>query len=252
MRTFEFDKLIVNQYDTREEMGKVAASEVAEKIKELLETKQKISMIFAAAPSQNEFIKHLINDNRVDFSRINAYHMDEYIGLEKEAKQGFGNFLKSRLFDLVNFKSVNYIDGQNPNPQEECDRYATLLNQQTIDIVCMGIGENAHIAFNDPHVAFFDDKEAVKIVELDMTCRNQQVNDGCFDSLEKVPTHAITLTIPTLVSAEHIYCIVPAKTKAMAVKNVVSKEISEAYPASILRKCHNARMYIDVDSGSLI
>lgn len=252
MKTFEVDKLTVNQYNTREEMGKVAAKDVATKIKVLLKTKSEIVMIFAAAPSQNEFLNNLAADKEIDFTRINAFHMDEYIGLEKDAPQGFGNFLKNRLFSRANFKTVNYINGQNSNAQEECNRYASLLTQQTIDIVCMGIGENAHIAFNDPHVALFDDKEAVKIVELDFICRQQQVNDGCFTSLEKVPTHAITLTIPTLVSADYIYCMVPAKTKAEAVKNVVTKEISEQYPATILRRCNNATMYIDSDSGSLI
>ncbi|WMJ23264.1 glucosamine-6-phosphate deaminase [Paludicola sp. MB14-C6] len=252
MKTFEVDKLKVNQYNTREEMGQSAAKDVATKIKELLKTKAEIAMIFAAAPSQNEFLSSLLQDKEIDFYRINAFHMDEYIGLEKEAPQGFGNFLKDRLFNQANFKTVSYIDGQNSNPQEECNRYAKLLNKQKIDIVCMGIGENAHIAFNDPHIAFFDDKEAVKIVELDLTCRQQQVNDGCFSSIDKVPMHAITLTIPTLVSADYIYCMVPAKTKAEAVKNVVTKEISEKYPASILRRCENATMYIDADSGSLI
>ncbi len=178
--------------------------------------------------------------------------MDEYIGLSTDAAQGFGNFLNEKLFKMVKFKSVTFINGQNCNLQEECERYANLLNQQKIDIVCMGIGENAHIAFNDPHVAFFDDKEAVKIVALDETCRNQQVNDGCFSSLEQVPTHAITLTIPMLISADYIYCMVPAKTKAAAVKNVVTQEVSEQCPSSILRRCNQAIMYIDKDSGSLL
>jgi len=252
MKTFEVDNLVVNQYDTREEMGIAAAQEVAKKIKELLKTKKEIAMIFAAAPSQNEFLSHLISDTSVDFTRIHAFHMDEYIGLSTDAPQGFGNFLNEKLFKMVNFKSVAFINGQNCNLQEECERYANLLNQQKIDIVCMGIGENAHIAFNDPHVAFFDDKEAVKIVALDETCRNQQVNDGCFSALEQVPTHAITLTIPMLISANYIYCMVPAKTKAAAVKNVVTQEVSEQYPSSILRKCNQAIMYIDKDSGSLL
>lgn len=252
MRTFQVDKLCINQYDTREEMGKAAAKDVAQKINELLKTKTEIAMIFAAAPSQNEFFKYLLSDETVDFSRINAFHMDEYIGLSKDAPQGFGNFLRARLFDKAPFKSVHFINGQSDDPQAECKRYAQLLSKQPIDIVCMGIGENAHIAFNDPHVAHFDDKEAVKIVSLDETCRQQQVHDGCFASIDRVPTHAITLTIPTLVSADAIFCIVPAKTKAQAIKNVVAKEISEQYPASVLRRCAHAKMYIDADSGSLL
>lgn len=252
MKTYKADKLVCKQYDTRAELGKEAAAETAEVIKKLLSKKDEISMIFAAAPSQNEFLENLILDKEIDFNRINAFHMDEYIGLPAEAPQGFGNFLKEHIFGKVNFKSVHYINGQNTDSRSECDRYAALLNRQKIDIVCLGIGENAHIAFNDPHVAFFNDEKAVKIVKLDDKCRNQQVHDGCFSSIDRVPTHAITLTIPTLLSADYFYCMVPAITKAEAVKNVMTQEISEKYPASALRRCNNATMYIDSESGSLL
>ena len=144
------------------------------------------------------------------------------------------------------------INAAAKNPETECERYAKLLKENPVDIVCMGIGENGHIAFNDPHVAEFDDKMVVKPVKLDEVCRNQQVNDGCFETIEEVPQYAITLTIPTLISAKYNFCVVPAKTKAVAVKNTVEGEISEACPASILRNKDYAIMYCDADSSALL
>ncbi len=127
--------------------------------------------------------------------------MDEYIGLDKDAPQGFGDFLKSHIFGLVPFKSVNYIDITTTNPEQEAERYGKRLEENPTDIVIMGIGENGHIAFNDPPVADFKDTKWVKPMKLDEICRQQQVNDGCFASIDKVPTHAMTPTVPTLVKA---------------------------------------------------
>ena len=152
----------------------------------------------------------------------------------------------------VPFRSVHYLDGSAQNIQEECRRYAALLRRFPVDIVCLGIGENGHIAFNDPHTALFQDPEAVKRVTLDLTCRNQQVHDGCFARLEEVPKYAITLTVPTLVSAPWLFCIVPAKTKANAVKECLTGEIGEHCPASILRLQEHAVLYLDKASASLL
>jgi len=244
--------LIVKIFDSRKAMGMQAAKEAASRIKELLRTKNEINMIFAAAPSQNEFLAALIADREVDWSRINAFHMDEYIGLAPDAPQAFGNFLKDRIFGLVGFKTVNYLNGNADDIEAECERYSDLLKKYPPDIVCMGIGENGHIAFNDPPVADFNDKKLVKPVELDEKCRNQQVHDGCFSSIEKVPTHAITLTVPALMAGEYIFCVVPALTKAEAVMHTVKGEISEKCPASILRTHRNAVLYLDTDSASMI
>ncbi len=155
-----------------------------------LEKKAVINMIFAAAPSQSDFLKVLRNDASIDWSRINAFHMDEYIGLDKDAPQGFGNLLKREIFGLVPFKTVNYINGSAADPEKECERYATLLNENPVDIVCLGIGENGHIAFNDPPVADFNDPKLVKVVDLEQICRQQQVNDNCFTAIELVPEKA--------------------------------------------------------------
>lgn len=246
------DKLEIKIFETRDEMGRIAAADIADAIKKLLAEKKEINMIFAAAPSQNDMLLHLCERKDIEWKRINAYHMDEYIGLSSDAPQCFSNFLKRFIFDLKPFKSVNCINAGATNAQEEADRYAKILAENPVDIVCMGIGENGHIAFNDPHVAEFNDKKAVKIVELDEVCRMQQVNDGCFEKIEDVPKYALTLTIPTLMSAKYNFCVVPAKTKAVAVKNTVYAEISEQCPATILRKKDNAILYCDKDSSSLL
>ena len=249
LKSFVKDKLLVEAFDTRDNMGKCAGAEVGKKIIELLKQKEEINMIFVAAPSQNEFLQALISDKEIEWNRINAFHMDEYIGLNTNAPQGFGNFLRDRIFGRVPFKSTNYLNGNAEDLEKECEGYTDLLNRYPVDIVCMGIGENGHIAFNDPLVAFFNDDKLVKIVELDKKCRNQQVNDGCFDTINKVPTHALTLTIPTLMSGDYIFCMVPAKTKAEAVYNTINGDIAETCPATILRTHENAKLYLDRDSA---
>lgn len=252
MATFVKDKLLVNAYPNRVMMGEAAAKDVAECFKKLLKEKESINVIFAAAPSQNDVLLALVNDKTIPWERINAFHMDEYIGLDKDAPQGFGNFLKEHIFGLVPFKSVNYIDITAKDPYKEAVRYGEILKNNPTDVVVLGIGENGHIAFNDPGVADFNDKEVVKPVKLDDVCRQQQVNDGCFKTINDVPTHAMSLTIPTLFNASHLFCIVPCKTKANAVKETINGTIDEHCPASILRKHNSAVLYLDADSASLL
>ena len=252
MKTLKKDLLTVNVYKTRDEMGKSAANDIKACILSLLKTKETINMIFAAAPSQNEVLYALATDKEIPWNRINAFHMDEYIGLSADAPQGFGNFLKEHIFGLADFKSVSYIDITASDAEKECNRYAELLAKYPTDIVVMGIGENGHIAFNDPPVADFNDKKAVKSVELDEICRNQQVNDGCFAKIDDVPKTAITLTVPTLFAGDHLFCIVPAKTKAKAVKATLCDDINEKCPATVLRRHKSAILYLDGDSSSLL
>ena len=252
MRSFQVDELNVRVYDSRSEMGQAAAADIKAKILELLAEKQEINMIFAAAPSQNEVLASLAGDKEIPWNRIHAYHMDEYIGLPSDAPQGFGNFLRAHLFDLVPFASVNCINSAATDAEAECARYSKLLQDHPTDIVVMGIGENGHIAFNDPPVADFKDSKWVKPVELDSICRNQQVNDGCFACLDLVPTHAITLTVPTLVAAPYLFCIVPAPTKAKAVQETVRGTIDEHCPASVLRTRPGAVLYLEPDSAALL
>ena len=244
--------LLVKQFCTRQSMGCAAAFEVVTAIRKMLYDKSEINIVFAAAPSQNEFLTELAKDTVIDWNRINAFHMDEYIDLSHEAPQRFGNFLYNKLFSKLAFHAVYYIDGNASDSKKECNRYANLLNENPIDIVCMGIGENGHIAFNEPHVAKFNDPLLVKKIELDFRSRQQQVNDGCFKALTDVPTHAITLTIPALMSGSRMFCIVPAHSKAEAVFNVVYGHVSETCPASIIKTHPNAVLYLDCESGKKV
>lgn len=245
------DNLTVKILDSRAKMGKCAAEDIHAKINELLEKKSEINMIFAAAPSQNEALESLLSFKDIDWDRINAFHMDEYIGLsEDDNNKSFGFYLTEHIFSKAPFKSINLINGNAKDLEEECNRYADLLKKFPTDIVIMGIGENGHIAFNDPWVADFNDEKIIKTVALDEVCRNQQVNDGCFKNIKSVPKQALTLTCPTLFSGDNLFCIVPAKTKADAVKRTLNGSISEECPATILRNHKNATLYLDSDSSS--
>lgn len=238
-------------YKSRDLLGAAAAERFSEIIKKLLEDREEVNIIFAAAPSQNEFLQQLESYD-ISWNKINAFHMDEYIGLEADAPQGFGNFLKSRLFDRFAFKSVQYLNGNASDTKAECVRYTKLLQDFPVDFVCMGIGENGHLAFNDPPVADFQDILSVKVVELDEVCRTQQVNDGCFKAIEFVPTHALTLTIPALLSAQYINCVVPGPTKASAVRATIQDEISTCCPSTILRTHENSVLFLDKESSGLL
>lgn len=248
---FKRDSLTVKAFDTRTEMGADAAKDIVEAIEKKLSEKAEINMIFAAAPSQRDVLKSL-TESDVEWERINAYHMDEYIGLSKDAPQSFGNFLTDHIFGKVPFKSVNLIECDAPDAEAECARYEKLLRENPADIIIMGIGENGHIAFNDPWVADFSDKKLVKTVPLDEVCRQQQVNDGCFAHIDLVPRYAITLTCPVFIGAPQLFCIVPAKTKANAVRRTLNGDIGEECPATVLRNHPCAVLYLDKDSAALL
>lgn len=252
VKEFIADRLHVYQYISRSEMGRQAAAMAEEEIVFQLRNKRELNIIFAAAPSQNEFLEALVKSTAIEWERINAFHMDEYIGLPQNAPQRFSTFLKDRIFDRVPFQSVHLLNPENSTPEEECERYGSLLETFPPDIVCMGIGENGHIAFNDPPVADFHDPKKVKIVDLDLVCRQQQVNDGCFESLDKVPSQALSLTIPALIQAGKLFCMVPAATKANAVYNTLHQPVIEKYPSTILRTHPSAKLFLDNDSSRLI
>lgn len=248
------DNLKVKIFETKSAMGADAAETISEKIRELLEKKEYINIVFAAAPSQNDFLASLKEKN-IEWGRINAFHMDEYIGLNKNAPQLFGNYLKEQLFGKVPFRGVYYMNGDEDNVEKECQRYSELLEKYPTDIVILGIGENTHIAFNDPHVADFNDSKTVKIVDLDEKNRNQQVDpevEICFKAIDQVPTHAITLTVPALFKAKYAYAIAPGQNKAEAIAHTLNSPIQENYPSTILRKHPNAVLYIDENSSAKI
>ena len=252
LKDFYANKLRVRVFDTRQAMGECAGNEAAACIKALLEQKDVVNVMFAAAPSQNETLQTLCADPDIDWSRINAFHMDEYVGLDPSHPAGVRNFLRRAIFDHKPFKSVHLLNGNAEDPWAEADRYHTLLTEHPLDVCILGIGENGHIAFNDPPVADFNDKKFVKVVELDQVCRMQQVHDGCFASIDQVPTHALSATIPGLCAAKYMFCSVPASTKALAVKHTVEDAVSTACPATILKEQLHACLYTDKDAGQYL
>lgn len=250
MKTFKKDKLDVQIYETRSLMGAAAASQGAQCLKKLLEQQESVNVMFAAAPSQNELLAGLVASD-VDWTRVNAYHMDDYVGLPENDSRRFPNFLKERLFDILPFRSVHCMPSTSTQEDglKAAAYYDELLRSNPLDVCFMGIGENGHIAFNDPQVADFEDPYWTKVVELDDVCRMQQVHDGCFASIDEVPKQAMTVTIPALLSAREIFCVVPAATKAAAVDTVLHGVKTIDCPATALLEHPSARLFLDADSA---
>jgi glucosamine-6-phosphate deaminase len=227
-------------------MGIAAANAAADFLRRSLSEQEIVRTIFAAAPSQNEMLATLLEAEGIDWSRVEAFHMDEYLGLDADAPQRFGLWLKERLFDRLPFRAVHLIDTDIVEPVAQ---YETLLRSAPIDLVCLGIGENGHLAFNDPPVADFDDPVWVKVVDLEEACRQQQVNDGCFATLADVPLRAITLTIPALLSGRRLVCTVPGPRKRQAVYQTLHDPISTMCPATILRTHAGCTLMLDRESA---
>lgn len=251
IKQFQVDSLQVYVFESRTDMG-TAAYECYKKNIMQLSANEIIRAIFAAAHSQSDFYEALINDSEINFNRIDAFHMDEYMGLGKDAPQNFGNFLKRAIFSKKPFHQVNYVQSDAIDINAECMRYEKLLREAPLDIVSLGIGENGHLAFNDPHEAKFDDKQWVRQTSLDNVSRQQQVNDGEFTHIDQVPKQALTLTIPALMSCKYVVGIVPTNRKAQAVYNALYGPITEKCPASILRTHKNAALFLDKDAAELL
>ena len=250
VKKIKTDGLVTEVYSDRPAMGKAAAKMAADRINKAISEKGEANVIFAAAPSQNETLASLLTE-AVDFTKVNAFHMDEYAGLNKTHPQSFGKYLTDHIFGKAPFKSVNIISADK-DIDEACKEYTELLTAHPADVICMGIGENGHIAFNDPPVADFKDTALIKKVELDDVCRMQQVHDGCFPDFDSVPKYALSLTVPVFMSAKTLVCTVPAPTKAEAVYRTLNWEISEACPATVMRRHPDATMFLDVDSAAKI
>lgn len=232
---------------SRQDMGQKAASDVAQELRHRLSTQRGVRIIFAAAPSQSEILASLVAEPGIDWSRVTAFHMDEYIGLAPDAPQRFGIWLRRTIFDKLPFAAVHLLDPGN-NPEAAATSYASKLAEAPIDIVCLGIGVNGHLAFNDPP-ADLHDPASVKVVQLDAVCRKQQVNDGCFPSLESVPTQALTLTIPRLLAADRLYCCVPGAMKREAVRRALHDAVGPDCPAAALRLHPHCCLYLDPESA---
>ncbi len=252
---FQVDRLQVFVYEDRETMGKAAARDVAQTIAKRQKSARVANIIFAAAPSQNEFLANLVMDRSVDWTKVIGLHMDEYFGLAPDHPASFRRYLHEHLFDRVGLagEHLKLIPGEETSrPLRTCLGYEDLLNLHPPDLVCGGIGENGHLAFNDPPVADFLDPLHIKIVRLDHACRLQQVYDGCFESIDDVPTHAYTLTITALLSAPVLSIVVPGTRKAQAVHDTLRGPIDESCPASVLRKHVGAKLYLDRESARLL
>ncbi len=237
----------IRRFPTRAEMGLAAGADIAAAMRGRLRTQGRLRMIFASAPSQQEMLDALVAEADIDWGRVTAFHMDEYHTLPATAPQRFGPWLKRVLFDRVPIGTVHLMT---PEPDAAaCIRdYTRLLAEAPIDFVCLGIGVNGHLAFNDPPVADFSDPADVKIIELDPICRRQQADDGGFRSIEEVPRTALTLTIPRLLRADRLFCVVPGPAKRDAVRRTLNDPIGEACPATALRTHPACTLYGDADS----
>lgn len=251
-RTFTVDALRVEVFADRLTLGESAASLVAGAIRACLTTQDRARVVFASAASQNEFVAALCDAPDVDWSRVEAFHMDEYLGLPPDAPQNFGQWLQSRLFDLLPFGAVHRLRADASDVESECARYEALLREAPLDVVCLGIGENGHLAFNDPPVADFDDDAWVKPVEIDDVSRHQQVHDGAFASVDDVPRSALTLTIPALLSGRVLSAVVSGKRKASAVHRALTGPLTTECPASVLRRCPQALLLLDAEAAQLL
>jgi glucosamine-6-phosphate deaminase len=249
---FQIDKANIQVYETRQTMGKAAGEAIANAIRKLLKQQNEVVMIFAAAPSQVEMLNTLTQQSDIDWNQIVTFHLDEYVGLAQDTQQSFRTFLKQNIFGIVQPKMVHYIQSDAEDPSKECLRYENLLRQSPVDIACIGIGENGHIAFNDPHVANISDPNLARVVQLAKESRQQQVNDGCFSVLEEVPREAITVTIPAILGSKRIFCVVPSSTKARAIREGFLGAVSSQCPASMLRTHSNTTVFLDQDAAHML
>ncbi|MBP3308999.1 MAG: 6-phosphogluconolactonase [Clostridia bacterium] len=245
------DRLRIEISDTAEAAGRAVALEIAAAIKELLSTRDEINIIVEPSPSLLACYRALPEDRSIDWSRINAFVTGEYIGLDRDAPQGLGNRMRKALFDKVPLRSAELINPSVNDTDAECRRYGALLGTHACDILITGIGDNGGLAFLGPLAADFCDGDVVKAVELDILCRRQQVNEGLFPTLDRVPTHAITLTVPTLLSAGRIFCLATGEARVQAIYDMLSYGTYETCPASALRAHPNAVLYLDKDSAKM-
>lgn len=250
-KSFYKNKLRVEIYGKKEEMGQDAASFVAEELNHAIKEKGYANLILGTGASQYPLLDVLVM-KVIDWTKINLFHLDEYIGLSDQHPASFRKFLKERIADKVNPKNVYYLKGDSDNIESEIVRYEHLLKENPVDVACIGIGENGHIAFNDPAVADFEDPDYLKVVEMDLACRKQQVGEGWFPTINDVPEKAVTLTITAIMNCKVLCCTVPDDRKSEAVFNALTSEISTSCPASILRKHGNAVLFLDGASARRI
>lgn len=250
IRTFQVDQLSVEVFSTIGELSTSMAVRVRELLSEAIRQQGSAAAILATGNSQIRFLKELTAMGGVDWSKVTLFHMDEYLGISGNHPASFRRYMREKVESLVKPGAFHYLDGEVLEPLEECDRYTRLLQAQPIDLCCLGVGENGHLAFNDPPVARFDDPHWVKLVKLDDDCKMQQVKEGHFSSLETVPPYALTLTIPALRSARKLLCLAPELRKSKPITAALEGSVATSCPASILRETPHATLLLDLDSAS--
>ncbi|MDJ0845573.1 glucosamine-6-phosphate deaminase [Crocosphaera sp.] len=245
------DSLATEIYENEENLSISAAKLVQDYLETILDNQEAANIVLATGNSQLKFLDILINSKKIDWSRINLFHLDEYLGIEGNNPASFRFYLHERVEKRINPKSFNYLIGDALEPIKECDRYTKLLQQYPIDLCCLGVGINGHLAFNEPQVANFDDPHWVKIVQLDQQTRWIQVHQGHFSTFEQVPQYALTLTIPPILSAKKIICLATGKNKAEIIKEMLRGEISPHCPASLLRHHSDTTLLLDKTAARL-
>jgi glucosamine-6-phosphate deaminase len=242
--------LNIEVFDTKLALGKAAAADAVQIINDAISDHGAAYVIAATGASQFEFLDALVKQE-IDWTKVVFFHLDEYVGLPESHAASFRRYLKERLVSHIQPRAFHFLNGEAEDVQEECRRVGHLIAQQTIDVAFVGIGENGHLAFNDPP-ADFETEEPYLVVNLDDACRRQQVNEGWFKSIAEVPTQAISMSIKQILKSRNILCIVPDERKAQAVKSSVETEVSPLRPASIMQQHERVTLYLDRDSSSLL
>ncbi len=238
-------------YNTPVELGKTAGATAATFIRKAIESNGTANIILATGTSQFEVLNQLIADKNIDWSKVVMFHLDEYIRLPANHQASFVKYLQERFLEKVPKLKAAYLINGETDPLEECRRLGELISKYTVDVALIGIGENGHLAFNDPP-ADFETEEPYIIVNLDEACRKQQMGEGWFNSFNEVPLRAISMSVKQIMKSKNIVCAVPDSRKAIAVKNTLEKTVSNLYPASVLREHKNCTIYLDKDSAALL
>ncbi|MDZ7799714.1 MAG: glucosamine-6-phosphate deaminase [Trueperaceae bacterium] len=247
----QYEDLHVEIHDAPEALGRAASEAARETLADAIRDRGQARVVLATGNSQLPFFTALRqNGAKVDWSRVETFHMDEYLGLDEDHPASFRRFLRREVIEPLGIGTFHGIDGDPERAEDTIAAYEALLARAPIDLCCMGVGENGHLAFNDPPYADFADPEVAKVVRLDETSRSQQVGEGHFADLDAVPTHAITLTVPTLLRAARLLVIAPERRKAAAVRTALEGPIDPACPASVLRRAPHATLYLDRDSAA--
>jgi glucosamine-6-phosphate deaminase len=246
------DHMPVRVHADSRALARAAADGAAGVIRDAVAAKGVAYAMFATGNSQLEFVDTIVTATPgVPWGEVVVFHMDEYVGVGPDHPAGFRRWIRERITDRVHPRDAHYIDGL-ADPETECERYAALLRSHPLDLCCLGIGENGHLAFNDPPVADFEDPLDMKVVELDRACQRQQVNEGHFPTIDAVPSGALTATIPALLRAHTVLAIVPEARKAEPVRAAITGPVSTACPASFLRTRDNVTLHLDPGSASLL